>query len=192
MPNYKDLPVLEFTDPNQWRTWLEKNFDYQAGVWLRFFKKASGIESINYDQALDEALCFGWIDGLVNKYDEASYLQKFTPRRSKSTWSKKNLENIARLTKLKKMAPPGIAEVERAKADGRWERAYDSPANMEIPKDFLKELAKDPKAEIFFKSLNKSNIYAITWRLQTAKTEATRQKRMTQILEMLAREEKFH
>ena len=187
-----DVPILEFKDQESWEEWLSKNYDNQTGIWLRFYKKASGVETINYAQALDVALCYGWIDGLVNKYDDKSYLQKFTPRRSKSIWSKINIENVARLEKAGKMKDPGLAEVERAKADGRWQSAYDSPANMKIPEDFLKELSKNKKAERFFQTLNRANLYAIAWRLQTAKKTETREKRMKEILAMLNREEKFH
>src|SRR6185369_15445177 len=112
-------------------------------------KKASGKKTITYDEALDGALCFGWIDGVVNAYDEAAYLQRFTPRTKRSNWSKRNTQHIARLTKLGKMRPAGLAQVEAAKADGRWERAYESPATMTIPEDFIKDLTKYKKAHAF-------------------------------------------
>lgn len=185
-------PILTFTSQAEWRAWLEENHDKSDGIWLRFYKKGTGKQTLNHPLALEEALCYGWIDAVSNKYDEESYLQRFTPRRPKSLWSKINREHIARLTKLGKMMPSGIAEVERAKADGRWDAAYDSPANTTIPEDFLKRLAKDKKAEQFFKTLNKTNLYAIAWRLQTAKKPETREKRMKIILEMLSKGEKFH
>ena len=188
----KDFPVLFFDSQEEWRTWLEQNHNDARGVWLRFYKKGSGITSLNYDGALDEALCFGWIDGQSKSSDEMSYLQKFTPRRAKSIWSKRNIEHIARLTEEGKMKPSGLKEAEAAKADGRWERAYDSPGNLSIPEDFLRELSKDKNALTFFESLNKENIYAITWRLQTAKKTETRERRMKIILGMLSRGEKFH
>jgi len=159
---------------------------------LRFYKKASGVPSLNHPKSLDVALCYGWIDGIANKYDEESYLQRFSPRRPKSIWSKKNIENVTRLIAARKMKPAGLKEIEAAKADGRWEAAYDSPANMKVPEDFLKELAKNPKAEIFFQTLNKTNTFSITWRLQTAKKPETREKRMKVILEMLSKGQKFH
>ena len=162
------------------------------GIWLRFYKKGSGIVSLNYAAALDEALCFGWIDGQSKSLDENSYLQKFTPRRARSIWSKRNIEHVARLIEEGKMNPSGLKEAEAAKTDGRWQKAYDSPANMEIPEDFLRELSKDKKAFAFYKTLNKANTYAIVWRLQTAKKPDTREKRMKAILEMLSRGEKFH
>lgn len=187
-----DFPVLFFESQDEWRTWLEQNHNNARGVWLRFYKKGSSITSLNYAGALDEALCYGWIDGQSKTSDEKSYLQKFTPRRAKSIWSKRNIEHIARLIKEGKMKPSGLKEAESAKADGRWDRAYDSPGNQSIPEDFLLKLSKDKKALAFFESLNKANTYAITWRLQTAKKPETREKRMKIILEMLSRGEKFH
>lgn len=187
-----ELEILFFKEPEEWRHWLKQNHNTSKGVWLKFYKKASGVESLNYSEALDEALCFGWIDGQANKYDDASYLQKFTPRRSRSNWSKRNIEHISRLEKEGKMTPAGWKEVEAAKADGRWELAYDSPANSAIPEDFLQELSKDKNAFTFFESLTKANKFAITYRLQTAKKPETRQRRMQAILEMLAKGEKFH
>jgi uncharacterized protein YdeI (YjbR/CyaY-like superfamily) len=187
-----EYPELFFETPAAWRDWLEQNHSTEKGVWLRFYKKGSGIASLNYAGALDEALCFGWIDGQSKSLDENSYLQKFTPRRAKSIWSKRNIEHIARLIQEGKMKPSGLKEAEAAKTDGRWQKAYDSPANMTVPEDFLRELSKDKKAFAFFEALNKTNTYAIVWRLQTAKKPETREKRMKIILEMLSRGEKFH
>jgi uncharacterized protein YdeI (YjbR/CyaY-like superfamily) len=187
-----DFPVLFFESQEEWRTWLEKNYISANGVWLRFYKKGSGITSLNYAGALDEALCYGWIDGQSKTFDEKSYLQKFTQRRARSIWSKRNIEHIARLTKDGKMKPSGLKAAEAAKADGRWDMAYDSPGNMSIPEDFLLELSKDKKAFAFFETLNKANTYAISWRLQTAKKPETREKRMKIILGMLSRGERFH
>lgn len=192
VPDKKELPILAFTSQKKFEEWLAKNFDNKEGLWLRFYKKDSGKKSITYQEALDEALCYGWIDGQLKTYDEQSFLRKFTPRRPKSIWSKRNMEHIERLTSLGKMKTSGIEKVEAAKADGNWETAYDSLSNMTIPEDFLEELEKDKKAKTFFESLNKANKYAIAWRLQTAKKPETRAKRMNVILEMLAKEEKFH
>ena len=172
--------------------WLAIHHDTSKGVWLRLFKKQSGITSITYSDALDAALCYGWIDGQKKSYDTESWLQKFTPRRPKSIWSKRNREHIARLEEAGQMKAAGTKQVEDAKTDGRWEQAYDSPSNMVVPADFLKELAKDKKKETFFKTLNRANVYAIVWRLQTAKKPETRNKRMKAILEMLHKGEKFH
>ncbi len=192
MSTSKDLPIKAFTTPQKWREWLEKSHAASDGLWLRIFKKDSGKKSVTHQQALDEALCFGWIDGQRNSHDEVSFLQKFTPRRSRSIWSKRNRENVERLVKEKKMTPAGLAEIERAKKDGRWENAYDSPKNMEVPVGFLKELKKDKKAYEFFQSLNKTNKFAIAFRLHTAKRPETRERRMKTFLTMLAKGEKLH
>ena len=187
-----DLPIIAFESQSRWAKWLAENHAQPTGIWLRIFKKASGAASITYAEALDEALCYGWIDGQANKYDERSWLQKFTPRRKKSVWSKVNTQHVERLIKAGKMKAAGLKEIEAAKQDGRWQQAYDSPKNMTVPEDFLKELEKDSKAKTFFETLNKTNLYSIAFRLQTAKKPETREKRMKAILEMLARGEKFH
>jgi uncharacterized protein YdeI (YjbR/CyaY-like superfamily) len=156
------------------------------------YKKATGIATVTYAEALDDALCYGWIDGQMKKGDEQSYLQKFTPRRAKSMWSKRNIEYMARLEAAGLMMPAGRAEVERAKADGRWDAAYDKPSDMVMPDYFLAALEQNSKAKQFFDTLNKTNTYAIAWRLQTAKTEATRARRMAKLLEMLEAGQKLH
>lgn len=184
--------TLSFRSAKEWERWLAKHHADSSGIWLRFFKKHSGIDSVAYDEALDEALCYGWIDGQVQRYDDKSWLRKFAPRRSKSIWSKRNIHHVARLLKAHKMKPAGLKQVEAAKADGRWEKAYDSPSAMQTPEDFLKALARNKKAKAFFRSLNKVNTYAIAWRLQTAHKAGTREKRMKAILEMLAKGEKLH
>ncbi|MDP2721151.1 MAG: YdeI/OmpD-associated family protein [Bacteroidales bacterium] len=190
--NNSDQPIISFNSPQEWNEWLEQNHRNSNGVWLRIYKKDTGIPTTTHAQALEEALCFGWIDGQAKKYDEVSYLQKFTPRRTKSIWSKRNVDYVAQLEKEGRMKPAGREQIEAAKADGRWERAYDSPVNMTMPEDFLTELAKNEKALAFFRTLNKTNTFAIGWRLQTAKKPETREKRLKMILEMLAREETFH
>jgi uncharacterized protein YdeI (YjbR/CyaY-like superfamily) len=187
-----NLEIIPFKTPKEWEQWLSKNHSSSNGIWLRFFKKDSGIKTVTYKQALDEALCYGWIDGQAKSFDEKSWIQKFTPRRKKSIWSKRNIEHIERLLKLGKMRPAGLKEIESAKADGRWKQAYDSPSKMTIPDDFIKALSKNKKAKAFFETLNKTNIYSIAWRLQTAKKPETREKRMKSIVKMLARSEKFH
>ncbi len=184
--------IILCTTPREWEEWLEKNHQDTAAVWIKFYKKATGKKSISYAEALDGALCFGWIDGVVNKFDEESYLQRFTPRTKKSNWSKINTKHIERLIKLGKMQPAGMREVEAAKKDGRWDSAYESPATITIPEDFLKEIAKNKKAKEFFASLNRTNFYAIAYRLQIAKKPETLERRKKQILEMLEKGEKFH
>jgi uncharacterized protein YdeI (YjbR/CyaY-like superfamily) len=186
------MKPLFFKTPDAFREWLDKNHSLKTEVWIGFWKKASGKTGMNYHEALDEALCYGWIDGIVNKYDELAYAQRFTPRRPKSVWSKVNTENIERLTRMGKMMPSGMAAVEAAKADGRWETAYESPANAKVPDDFLLEVKKNKKAYEFFRTLGKANTFTIFYQLQSAKKDETRKKRMEKILQMLEKGEKFH
>ena len=193
MDTTKDEREIKFFDTaSKFEAWLKKNHSSSKGVWLHFYKKGSGVKSLNHAGALDVALCYGWIDAVANKYDDTSYLQRFTPRRPKSIWSKKNIDNTNRLIEAGKMKASGLKAIEEAKADGRWEAAYDSPTNSTIPPDFLKALKKDKTAYKFFKTLNKTNTFAITWRLQTAKKPETREKRMKTILAMLAEGKAFH
>ena len=186
------METLSFPTQRTFRTWLTKNHDSCDGIWLQIYKKTSDTKSITYAEALDEALCFGWIDGQKKPYDEESWLQKFTPRRTRSGWSKVNTEHAERLTKEKKMTAAGLKQIEAAKADGRWTAAYDSFSKATIPEDFLAALSKNKKALAFFETLNKTNRFSITYRLQTAKREETRLKRIKDIVAMLTRGEKFH
>lgn len=186
------MKSLTFKSPREFRSWLEKNHADSSGLWLRIFKKDSDRESITYAQALDQALCYGWIDGQKQPHDELCWLQKFTPRRAKSGWSKRNTQHVERLVKAGQMARAGLEAVAGAKADGRWRTAYDSPRNATPPEDFLKALARNKKAQAFFETLNKANVYAIVYRLQTAKKPQTRDRRLKMIMEMLSRGEKFH
>jgi len=184
--------VLAFRSPGEFRKWLAANHGESEGIWLRIFKKGSGEATVSYAEALDEAICFGWIDGQKQKHDDHSWRQRFTPRRAKSGWSKNNTKHAERLIAAGKMKPAGRAEVNAAKKDGRWKAAYDSPSNAKIPEDFLKALRRNTKAKAFFDFLNRANVYAIAYRLQTAKKPETRERRMKMILEMLACGEKFH
>lgn len=183
---------LFFKTPEIFRKWLKVNHNKKTEIWVGFYKKSSGRGGINYDQALDEALCFGWIDGLVNKHDEFSYMQRFTPRRKKSMWSKVNKLHVERLIKEGRMTSAGQAAIDGAKADGRWEAAYDPPSRIKIPEEFMKLISQDKKVNEFYNKLNKANIYAIGYRLQNAKNSETKEKRMKNIFAMLARGEKFH
>lgn len=189
---HKDTPMLLFKTSDEWEKWLSKNYNTFPAIWVKFAKKNSGAASITYDEALEVALCYGWIDGLINAYDEKYYLTRFTPRKVKSVWSKRNVQLVEKLIREGKMQPSGLQVIEAAKATGNWHAAYDSSKDMQIPEDFLKELAKDKKALEFFNSLTRANTYAIAWRLQTAKKSETRQKRMETILAMLKKGEKFH
>ncbi|MES2141057.1 MAG: YdeI/OmpD-associated family protein [Bacteroidota bacterium] len=187
-----NMPVIEFQTAEEWRTWLSKNSQVSNGVWLKIFKKDSNEKTITYAEALEESLCYGWIDGQKKSFDKQAWLQKFCPRGPKSIWSKVNVAHIERLTKAGKMKPQGLKAVASAKADGRWEKAYDSPSKMTVPDDFIKELSKNKKAHEFYKTLNKANLFSIAFRLQTAKKTETRQKRMKVILDMLSKGQKFH
>ncbi|HSX34685.1 MAG TPA: YdeI/OmpD-associated family protein [Candidatus Saccharimonadales bacterium] len=187
-----DYEIIAFKNAADWRRWLDEHHATIDGVWLKIYKKASNAPTVTYAEALDDALCYGWIDGQKKSYDEVSFLQKFTPRRTKSMWSKRNIEYIARLTEQKRMMPAGLAQVEQAQRDGRWAAAYDKPSDMVVPEYFLAELKEHPIAEKFFATLNKANTFAIAWRLQTAKTEETRRRRMDKILALLDSEEKLH
>jgi uncharacterized protein YdeI (YjbR/CyaY-like superfamily) len=184
--------ILSFASSSRWEGWLEKHHARSDGMWLRIFKKDSGKRTVSYAEALDAALCYGWIDGQKKSHDAVSWIQKFTPRRPKSSWSRTNTEHVARLHKSGKMKPAGLVAVEAAKRDGRWHTAYDSPSKAVIPADFIKALGKNRKATAFFETLNKTNLYSIVWRLQTARKPETRERRMTAILEMLAKGRKFH
>ncbi len=186
------MQTLHFKSSADFGSWLEKNNAKSAGIWLRIFKKDSGEKSLSYAEALDQALCYGWIDGQAKPCDEGSWLRKFTPRRPKSGWSKVNTQHVERLTKAGVMTRAGLAAVKAAKADGRWKAAYDSPRNASPPEDFLKELAKNKNAKAFFESLNKANVYSIVYRLQTAKKPKTRERRMKMILAMMDQGKQFH
>ena len=189
MATSKDLPILPFASVSLWEQWLGEHQGQFDGVWIKLAKKASGIASVTHDEALDVALCYGWIDGQRNRDDDSYFLQKFTPRRPKSLWSKRNIDKVAMLTAAGRMQPSGLAEVEAAKQDGRWEAAYASPKNMVVPADFLKALEENKEAQAFFKTLSKSQVYAIAWRLATAKQPKTRQRRFDTLVAMLEKGE---
>ena len=187
-----DPQVLDVRSEGEWEQWLEANHQScDEGVWLMLPKKGNGESTLAYVSAVEIGLCFGWIDGQGKRLDDAWSLQKFTPRRKRSVWGRINTERAERLIAEGRMRPAGLAEVERAKADGRWERAYEPPSTAEVPEDFLRELAKNKKAKAFYETLTKRNTYPITFRLQTAKKPETRAKRIAAIIEMFERGEKF-
>lgn len=185
-------PVILFESLAAWEVWLADHYTDEQGVIMKIAKKDSGITSITQSEALDGALCYGWIDGIRKGLDDKFYLQKYTPRRVKSTWSKVNVEKIAQLTAAGRMQPSGIAAVEAAKIDGRWDAAYDSQRNMKVPEDFQAALDKSPAAKNFFETLNKTNTYAILFRIHTAKRFETRQARIEKFVDMLERGETIH
>jgi len=183
-------PVREFRTRSSWAKWLEAHHSDDAGVWLKFAKKGASVTTVTYAEALEVALCYGWIDAQVKRLDETYYLQRFTPRRARSKWSKLNREAATRLIEAGLMQPPGRAEVERAKADGRWEAAYDSPATATVPEDLEQALRRNKKARELFATLSAANRYAILHRIHDAKRPETRARRIAQFVEMLARGEK--
>ena len=185
-------PIHAFATPKAFAAWLKSHHATSDGIWLKFSKKGSGIPSVTYAEALDEALCWGWIDSQAMSLDAKQYLQRFGPRRSKSMWSQNNRVHVARLIKEKRMCPPGLAEVKRAKADGRWAEAYAGAALMKPPSDFLKALNAHKKAKAFYATLSKANTYAISWRIFEAKKPETRARRIKQFVAMLAKGEKLH
>ena len=188
-----ELPELIVRDAPAWRAWLAKRHDDPAGVWLVLAKKGTETPtSLTYEQALEEALCHGWIDGQVRRRDDATYRQRFTPRRRRSAWSKRNTGIAERLREEGRMHPAGIAEMERAKSDGRWDAAYAGPAEIEVPPDLAEALAASPKAQSMFETLSSQNRYAVLYRITTAKTAETRARRIAEFVSMLARGETIH
>jgi uncharacterized protein YdeI (YjbR/CyaY-like superfamily) len=185
-----DPPELTVTDVDAWRAWLAAHVTDQAGVWLVLAKKGTtSPTSLTYDQALEEALCQGWIDGQVRTRDAATYRQRFTPRRARSLWSRRNVGLVERLTADGRMQPAGLAEVARARSDGRWDAAYAGPASMEVPADLAAALAAQPAARDAFESLSARNRYAVLHRVTTAVRPETRARRIEQHVAMLARGE---
>ena len=189
MTNSTELPTLTFESKKKFADWLAKNHDKSAGLWLKIAKKAAGIPTVTYAEALDVALCYGWIDGQKGSFDEQYFLQKFTPRRPKSIWSKRNVEHVERLIASGEMKPSGLKAVEAAKQDGRWAAAYSSQKNIEVPADFQSALNKNKKAKAFFETLSGSKRYSFLFRITTAKKAETREKRIRQFVEMLSKGE---
>ncbi len=191
MKNADSLPIMSFETQQDWERWLEEHYTGE-GIWLKIAKKETGIPSVSYAEALDSAICYGWIDGQKASFDDKYWLQKFTPRRLKSVWSKVNCDKAIALIKEGRMQPAGLRQVELAKADGRWDMAYESQSKITIPDDFQSELDKNQKAKDFFSTLNSVNRYAILFRIQTAKKAETRSARIKKFIEMLAKNERIH
>lgn len=191
-PPVADTPVLSFKTPKAWATWLAKHHDQSRGLWLRLAKKGSDIPSITYPEALDVALCYGWIDGPKKGEDDVYWQQKFTPRGARSIWSKINCGKVEALIEQGLMTPAGLKAVERAKADGRWDAAYEGQRRATVPPDLQAALDANPKAKAFFATLNSVNRYAILFRTHNAKKPETRARRIAQFVEMLAKHETIH
>jgi uncharacterized protein YdeI (YjbR/CyaY-like superfamily) len=187
-----DLPLMPFESAAAWESWLEAFHAESAGVWLQIAKKATGIPTVTYAEAVEVALCYGWIDGQKASHDADYFLQRFTPRRPRSKWSKINVDKVAELAKTGRMRPAGIAEVEAAKADGRWEAAYGGMATIAVPDDLQAALDANPAARDFFATISRTNRYAVLYRIHDAKRPETRAKRIAMIVEMLAEGRTFH
>ncbi len=187
-----ELPTLLFASTGELEAWLEENHAGAAGFWLKIAKKGSGVESVTYAEALELALCFGWIDSQKRGLDEKHFLQRFTPRRPRGKWSRINRDKAEGLIASGSMRPAGLAEVEAAKADGRWEAAYAGQRTAEVPEDLQRELDRSETAREFFAKLDSANRYAILYRLEDAKKPETRKRRLRKYVEMLERGEKIH
>ena len=192
-PDHQPLPAPRlFKNARAFETWLKKNHASSDGLWLQIAKRGADEPSVTYAEAVDIALCWGWIDGQKKGLDDQHFLQRFTPRRARSVWSKVNVEKVAALIEAGRMQTPGLAQIEAAKADGRWARAYDGARTSVVPEDLLAALDAEPQAKAFFATVNASNRYAVLWRIQTAMKPETRARRIAQLVAMLARGETVH
>lgn len=189
MPEPNPLRIMAFETPSDLSKWLKVNYANQSELWVKIFKKASGIQSVTWNELVIEILCWGWIDGVKKSMDDQAYLQRITPRTQKSNWSKRNTEHVERLISEGKMQEPGLAHVLAAKADGRWEKAYVA-SEIDVPEDFIIALENKPNAKAFYQTLTKSSRYVIAYGLTSAKKEETRQRRFTKYMAMLVNEEK--
>ena len=192
MTTKPDLPIISFASRDRWAEWLDEHNATSGGLWIKFAKKASGIDSVSHPEALKVALCYGWIDGQTDKFDKDYWLQRFTPRRPKSKWSKVNREKAESLIENGEMEPAGLLEVERARSDGRWEAAYEAQSRATVPDDLRRELEKDEVAREFFDTLDSKNRYAILHRIQDAKKPQTRTRRIEKYMAMLSEEKKIY
>ena len=195
MPNTPftpDLPVKLFKSPDAWAKWLEAHSSKSPGIWMRIAKKNGGLTSVSYAEALDVALCHGWIDGQKRPLDEASWLQRFTPRGPRSMWSTINKAKVKTLIESGRMRPSGLAAIESAKADGRWDAAYGPSSTAEVPPELQAALDRSPKAKAFFETLRGANRYALIYRVHTAKKPETKAKRVADFIARLERGETIH
>ena len=192
MKNSDIIPNMSFETQQEWEAWLKENHTETKGIWLKIAKKGALTPSVSYAEALDSALCYGWIDGQKAAFDDKYWLQKFTPRTAKSIWSKVNCAKAEALITQGRMQPEGLRQMELAKADGRWERAYESQSKIAIPDDFQSELDKNPKAKDFFNTLDSANRYAFLFRIHAAKKPETRSAKIKKFVEMLEQHQKLH
>jgi uncharacterized protein YdeI (YjbR/CyaY-like superfamily) len=192
METKNGLPILPFSSQRDWEKWLDEHHRTSKGLWLKIAKKGSGIDSVDYSEALDAALCHGWIDGQKGAFDGTFWLQKFTPRGPRSQWSKINVDKALALIESGRMKPAGLAEIEKARSGGRWEQAYDSQSRATVPEDLQRELDRNPEAAEFFATLDSANRYAVLYRIHEAKKPETRARRIEKFIGMLNRKEKPH
>ncbi len=192
MTTKPDLPIIPFASREAWEAWLEEQHATSDGLWLKIAKKGSGFETVSYAEALEVALCYGWIDGQKASFDENYWLQRFTPRKPRSKWSKVNRAKVTKLIEEGRMKPAGLREVERAKADGRWDAAYDAQSTATVPDDLRRELEKNHIAREFFSKLDSRNRYAILYQIQDAKRPETRARRIAKYVDMLSKEKKLY
>ena len=192
MEEKKGLPILPFESARAWESWLSEHHLSSRGLWVKIARKNAGIPSVNYDELVEVALCYGWIDGQAGGYDDSYWLQRFTPRGPRSKWSKINRAKAGKLIESGKMQPAGLEAIERAKLNGTWEQAYDPQSSSPMPDDLRAALDANPDAAAFFETLNASNRYAIHYRVHDAKRPETRARRIAQLVEMLSRGEKLH
>ena len=192
MKNSDTVPIMSFETQQDWEVWLEENHAESKGIWLKIAKKEAPAPTISYAEALDSAICYGWIDGQKAAFDDRYWLQKFTPRTAKSIWSKVNCGKAEALIAVGRMQPAGLRQVELAKADGRWDRAYESQSKITIPDDFQRELDKNPKAKDFFSTLDSANRYAFLFRIHAAKKPETRSAKIQKFIEILNQQQKLH
>jgi uncharacterized protein YdeI (YjbR/CyaY-like superfamily) len=192
MDEKQGLPIIAFASPGDWADWLQTNHDRSRGLWLKIAKKGSEIESVSYAQALESALCFGWIDGQKGALDDLYWLQRFTPRGPRSKWSEINRDKAEELVSQGRMTPAGLSEMERAKRDGRWEAAYAGQKRIAVPPDLAAELERRPNAKAFFEALDGANRYAILYRIHDAKRPDTRARRIAKFVAMLEAGERVH
>jgi uncharacterized protein YdeI (YjbR/CyaY-like superfamily) len=186
------VPIRLFKSKQDWAAWLDKNHRTSTGLWLRLAKKSSDLKSASYKEALEVALCYGWIDGQKKPESDAAWLQRFLPRGSKSLWSKINREKALALIASEEMKPAGLEAIENAKKNGQWKAAYDSPSRASVPNDFQTALDANPRAKAFFETIDRVNRYAVLWRIQTAKKAETRARKIEQFIAMLERGETIH
>jgi uncharacterized protein YdeI (YjbR/CyaY-like superfamily) len=192
MEEKQGLPIVQLASPREWEAWLEEQHETARGLWLKIAKKGSGVETVTYPEALEVALCFGWIDGQKGAYDDRFWLQRFTPRGPRSKWSQINRDKVEELIAEGRMRPAGLATVEAAQADGRWEAAYEPQSRATVPDDLRRALDENPNAKDFFEALNRINRYAILYRIRDAKRPETRARNIEKFVAMLARGEKLY